>query len=167
MKLLQPKFTLQISFTYMTTIITAYHFNKVNIEAYERLLKSIQNSLDELNGNGHLILVANGTSHNCQSPSVVINDINSDKRDTIIPVAIKDNVGNDEALIKIAASQLLVADLYYDPSRIITRNSKYQIHFDEIIKLANCLRSKTYSPIYNNPPKVSSELDKPRAKTQT
>lgn len=79
-------------------IITAYHFNSDNIDAYTRLLCGLRSCLGQLSSEDRLILVANGTQNGAADPDLVLKDVNPSCPECIVPVALSRNARNTGGL---------------------------------------------------------------------
>lgn len=82
------------------TIITCYHFGPSSAVDYDRLLRSLTSSLDQLGNRGRLILVANGTDDGAEKPEKVLSKIQSEHAGRVIPIALRENVRNVGGLNK-------------------------------------------------------------------
>lgn len=76
------------------TIVTGYHFNSTESEAYERLLRSLKASLEEVGEKGRIILVASGTESDAENPDRVIRDLNPPSSARIEPVSLPRSLEN-------------------------------------------------------------------------
>jgi len=76
------------------TLITPYHFDSSHSLEYSRLLRSLSASVGELQSNGTLILVANGTGAGAADPAEVISDLSPPSSASICVVELRANAGN-------------------------------------------------------------------------
>ncbi len=76
------------------TLITPYHFDSSRSLDYSRLLRSLSASVHELQSNGTLILVANGTGAGAADPAEVISDLSPPSWASICVVELRANAGN-------------------------------------------------------------------------
>jgi hypothetical protein len=72
-------------------VITSYHFGQNDQECYERLIKSLTETLSQLCGNDYLVLVANGLNDGASSTKEVIQSLPCQYRHRIHPVEIAEN----------------------------------------------------------------------------
>ena len=75
------------------TLITVYHFNSQNVEAYTRLVRGLRSTTRQLQSNNRLILVANGISDGAEDPNRVLRDVNPSHPERVVPVAMLKNAG--------------------------------------------------------------------------
>ena len=76
------------------SLITPYHFDSSRSIEYSRLLRSLSASVNELQSNGILILVANGTGAGAADPAEVISDLSPPSWANICVVELRANAGN-------------------------------------------------------------------------
>lgn len=73
------------------TLITCYHFGRVNTDAYDRLLRSLRASVREVGSDGRVILIANGTKDGAELPLDVIRDLPLESQNRVVPVTLQFN----------------------------------------------------------------------------
>ena len=79
--------------TYLT-LITCYHFSRMNTDDYDRLLRSLRASIREVGSTGRVVLVANGTKDGAESPLSVIGDLPLESQKNVFPVTLQSNARN-------------------------------------------------------------------------
>lgn len=72
-------------------LITVYHFDSGNTEAYARLVRGLRSSIGQLGNNDRLILVANGVHDRAEDPDQVLRDVDLSHSERVVPVVLWDN----------------------------------------------------------------------------
>src|SRR5690349_3379763 len=73
-------------------IITSYHFNSQNTEAYDRLIRGLRSTTRQLTDTDRLILEANGLDDGAEDPNRVLKDVDTSHPERIVTVNISRNV---------------------------------------------------------------------------
>jgi hypothetical protein len=73
-------------------LITVYHFNSRDTEAYARLIRGLRSTTRQLTDTDKLILVANGLRDGAEDPDQVLKDTDPSHPERIVPVVISENI---------------------------------------------------------------------------